>query len=201
MQDGKKTSQGDYWWCIPTGGKEVSCIDLQEKARICIRERIKGCTWYGKKPKKMWSEIKKRKVEITGNFTEENMFMYVRKLYHIPDVQEMSKGPCNSDEDNECFNIEEVKKALEHMKNGKAGESSGIYVEMLKWLPQEGLAYVTDILNQAYNHGFPHDWQENCIKALQKGGDKNEVSNYKTIMLGTIMSKLFGSLLEKRQKS
>ena len=149
-------------------------------------------------PKKMWSEIKERKVEITGNFTEEDMFMYVRKLYHIPDAQEMSKGPCNSDEDNECFNIEEVKKALEHMKNGKAGDSSGIYAEMLKWLPQEGLAYVTDILNQAYSHGFPPDWQENCIKALHKGGDKNELSNYRTIMLRPIMSKLFGSLLEKQ---
>ena len=90
----------------------------------------------------------------------------------------------------------EVKKALERMKNGKASDSSGLYAEMLKWLPQEGMAYVTDILNQAYRHGFPSDWQDNCIKELHKGGDKNELSNYRTIMLGPVMAKLFGSLLE-----
>lgn len=96
----------------------------------------------------------------------------------------MTHGPCNFDEDRECFTSEEVKKALKHMKNGKACDSSAIYAEMLKWLPQEGLAYVKDILNQAYRYGFRPDWRD------------NELSNYRTIMLGAIMAKLFGSLLE-----
>ena len=82
------------------------------------------------------------------------------------------------------------------MNIGKACDSNGIYAKILKWLPQEGLAYVKDILNQAHHYGFSPDWQENCIKALHKGGDKNELSNYWTIMLGPIMSKYFGSLLE-----
>ena len=35
-------------------------------------------------------------------------------------------------------------------------------------------------------------------KALHKGGDRNELSNYRTIMLAPIMTKLFGSLLENK---
>ena len=108
----------------------------------------------------------------------------------------MTHGPCILDADRECFKSEEVKKALERMKNGKAFDLSHIYAEILKCLPQEGLAYVKDILNQAYRYGFPLDWQDNCIKAPHKGGDKNELSNYRTIMLGPIMAKLFQSLLE-----
>ena len=68
-------------------------------------------------------------------------------------------------------------------------------------MPPKGLAYITDILNHAYRHGFPPDWQDNCIKALHKGGDKQELSNYRTIIIGPIMAKLFGSILEKQMST
>ena len=70
------------------------------------------------------------------------------------------------------------------MKNGKVCDSSAIYAKMLKWLAQEGLAYVKDILNQAYRYGFHPNWQD------------NQLSNYQTSMLRAIMAKLFGSLFE-----
>ena len=129
-------------------------------------------------PKKLWNEVKDHEEETAKNFMEEDMFIYVQKLYNIPGTKEMTHGSCNFDEERECFTFEEVKKALKHMKNGKACNSSAIYVEMLKWLPQEGLAYVKDILNQAYHYGFPLDWQDMCIKTLHKGGHKNELRNY-----------------------
>ena len=109
----------------------------------------------------------------------------------LPDMHDFN-------EDKECFSLEEVQQTLKKMHNGKAGDAHGIYTERIEWLPQKGLTYVTNILNQAYRYGFPFDWQDNCIKALYKGGDKNELSNYRTIMLGPIMAKLFGGLLESQ---
>ena len=62
----------------------------------------------------------------------------------------------------------------------------------------EGLDYITDMLNHAHHQGFPPDWQDNYVKPLHKGGSRNELSNYRTIMLAPIVSKLFGSLLENK---
>ena len=73
-----------------------------------------------------------------------------------------------------------------------------LYAKMLKWLPEEGIAYITDILNHAYHNGFPLDWQDHWIKALHKGGNKNELGNYRTIMIGPLMAKLFGGLMERK---
>ena len=104
-------------------------------------------------------------------------------------------------DDKECFTLEEVQKAITNMHNGKACNMSGIYAEMLKWMHPEGLAYINNILYHAYRNSFPLDCKENCIKALHKGGDKQELRNYRTIMIGPIMAKLFGSILEKQMST
>ena len=124
--------------------------------------------------------------------------MYVQALSNILGSQGMLHDMHDFNEDKENFSLEEVQQALKKMHNGKACDAHGRYAELIKWLPQEGLAYVADILHQAYRYGFPLDWQDSCIKALHKGGDKNEFNNYCTIMLGPSMDRLFGSLLESQ---
>ena len=86
--------------------------------------------------------------------------------------------------------------ALKKMANGKAHDSNDICIELLKWAPTETHAYLVDILNFAFTHGFPNDWQENWIKAIYKGGDCHLLNNYHTIMVGSTMAKLFSTLLE-----
>ena len=124
--------------------------------------------------------------------------MYVKKLYSIPEAKEIGTAVPAPTEVDDCFTVEDVEKAVAKIHNGKACDTSGIHAKMLKWLPQEGLAFVIDILNQAYHNGFPLDWQDNCIKAIHKGGNRNELSNYRTIMIGPIIANLFGSLLERK---
>ena len=38
----------------------------------------------------------------------------------------------------------------------------------------------------------------NWIKPLHKGGDVNNVNNYRTIMVGSLMAKLFGCIMESK---
>ena len=186
---------GDVYQCAT---KAYHALLRKKKREFILHKEATDAHVMAKNPKKIWNEIKGHKEEVVGNFTEDDMYMYVQNLYNNPGAQEMMHGVYESSADKECFSLEEVQQALTKMHNGKACDSSGIYAEMLKWLPQEGLAYVTDMLNHAYIHGFPIDWQDNCIKALHKGGDRNELSNYRTIMLAPIMTKLFGSLLESK---
>ena len=40
------------------------------------------------------------------------------------------------------------------------------------------------MFNHAVQHGMSYDWTTNWIKPLYKGGDVNNVNNYRTIMVG-----------------
>ena len=54
------------------------------------------------------------------------------------------------------------------------------------------------MFNLALQHGMPHDWSTNWIKPLHKAGDVNNVNNYQTIMLGSLMAKFFRCVLEMK---
>ena len=49
------------------------------------------------------------------------------------------------------------------------------------------------MFNHALQYGMPYDWNTNWIKGLYKGGDVNICQ---TIMVGSILTKLFGCLME-----
>ena len=52
------------------------------------------------------------------------------------------------------------------------------------------------MFNHALQHGMSYDWTANWIKSLHKGGDVNNVNNYGTIMVGSLIAKLFGCIME-----
>ena len=53
-----------------------------------------------------------------------------------------------------------------------------IKAEMLKWAGKEACVWISDMFNDALQHGMPYDWTTNWIKPLHKGGDVNNVNNY-----------------------
>ena len=70
--------------------------------------------------------------------------------------------------------------------------------EMLKWTREKMRYWICDMFNLALQHGMVHDWDTNWIKPLHKGGDVNNVNNYRTIMVGSLMEKLFGCIMEMK---
>ena len=60
----------------------------------------------------------------------------------------------------------------------------------------KGSTWISDMFNHALQHGIPYDWTTNQIKPLHKGGDVNNVKNYRTIMVGSLMAKLYGCIIE-----
>ena len=80
---------------------------------------------------------------------------YIKSLYNDqtrskPEEFENPEGP-------EIL-IEEVKKAIKHLKESKAPGEAGITGEQLKAPDEESLKILTDILNDIYNTGIiPND--------------------------------------------
>ena len=63
---------------------------------------------------------------------------------------------------------------------------------------KEAHAWISDMFNHALQHGMLYDWTTNSIKPLHKVGDANNVNNYQTIMVSSIMAKLFGCIMESK---
>ena len=55
---------------------------------------------------------------------------------------------------------------------------------------------ILNVMHHAFICGLPHEWQENWIQPLHKGGDRNLLTNYRTIMVSSIMAKLFSTILK-----
>ena len=45
---------------------------------------------------------------------------------------------------------------------------------------------------------FPMEWTTSVVIPLHKSGDVNNPSNYRTIMVNPLLSKLYGSMVEQR---
>ena len=56
-------------------------------------------------------------------------------------------------------------------------------------------------MDQAIKKGSPEDWVVNWIKPNHKRGEKNLVSNYRTIMVNSVMAKLYTIIMEQKISS
>ena len=95
----------------------------------------------------------------------------------------------------------EVKRVLEHLKNGKAAGLDEIPYEMFKC----GGERVLDILTKLYNcvlaeEKVPSKWNESKVILLHKGGHKSkkELKNYRPIALLDTIGKIFCMVVNER---
>ena len=64
-----------------------------------------------------------------------------------------------------------------------------------------GQEVLAQILAQIFNHtvcfGFPSTWSMTTIVPIHKARDPMDVVNYRTLMIGHTLAKIYGSLLER----
>lgn len=146
---------------------------------------------------KFWQNVKGKRVESFGDLSLDDMYAHCKNLYEKPNVVKME---CSSSLSSmSCFfTIEDVRRGLKKLATRKAGDLQGVKAEMLKWTSDKTHYWICDMFNLTLQQGMPNDWSTNWIKPLHKGGDVNNVNNYRTIMVGSLMAKLFGSIMEMK---
>ena len=82
------------------------------------------------------------------------------------------------------------------MANGKAADATYVSSELLKWTLPHTRHWIMTIIEQAIKQGFPNYWLMN--KPIFKAGDKNQVSNYCTIMVSSTIVKLYSTIIEQK---
>ena len=100
----------------------------------------------------------------------------------------------------ENINKEEVMEAIQKMKNSKASGPTGVVIEMIKALEEEGIEWVWKLLKTCWKEeGKPSDWEESEMVTLYKQkGDSLECGNYRGIKLMEHIMKLLERVIESK---
>ena len=88
---------------------------------------------------------------------------------------------------------------IDNLKNNKAAGIDKIVSELLKNLDEPTMSIIVRILNKIFDSGeFPEEWAVGIIVILFKGGEKNDLNNYRGITLLSVIGKLLVGILNER---
>ena len=94
---------------------------------------------------------------------------------------------------------EEVEKAIQSMKKGKASSSDEISTEMLRALEDQNIDVITNLSNIIYNSGFiPNDLKQSIFITLPKWSKAQSGTEYRIISLMSHIIKLLLKVIEQR---
>lgn len=145
--------------------------------------------------KKEWLEHFKKLLDGIGERGEE-------EKKEEEEREEGKEGEEGVEELDKEITIEEVQRALGKMRNGKAEGEDGIVAEFLKNLSSFWLDEVRTVLNEILGgEDIIQGWKTARIYPIHKGGEEEEVRNYRGVALLDSGYKLFAMILENRLRN
>ena len=91
----------------------------------------------------------------------------------------------------ETLNEEFVKKEIHGMTNGKATGLDGISVRLLKSASPVICSHLTRFYNLSLRTGkIPLEWKKSRVTVIFKGGDKEQMNNYRPISVIPVIKKV-----------
>ena len=100
---------------------------------------------------------------------------------------------------NTVFSVDEVKKMLTSLKNGKARGWDRIPNEALKNLPESMIVMVTLLFNKIKSSGIlPKGWNKGRVTLVHKRGLRELLGNYRPITVLISLSALYSKVLNER---
>ena len=103
---------------------------------------------------------------------------------------------------NSPFSEEEILSGAAKLKNGKASGFDSVLNECLKHGRHALSRPVQKLFNLIRQSGcYPNDWSFNILSTIYKGGQKDDLDNYRGISVGSCFGKMFGLLLTNRLRN
>jgi hypothetical protein len=175
-------------------------------------EKIKFHDLARNDPQRFWKEIKKFKNKNPNrtNISTNEFYEYFKELFSDSEVfanNEVENGLSGIINDisieqlDSDFNLDEVKKAIKHLKKEKSAGVDRLISEIFI----EGIDILAPILCTLFNYLFtysiyPESWALGTIVPVPKKGDTNDINNYRGITVTSVFSKIFSIILDERLK-
>ena len=121
---------------------------------------------------------------------------YAEKLYQVPDQPPIMTPYTPRPTMGTFFTTSMVIKAIKKLQNRKAADHTGLQAEHLVYAQDDLAPLITHLFNRALSEGFPPQWRMNTVAPIHKGGDSMDPNTYRTIMIGHILAKLYGTVME-----
>ena len=114
----------------------------------------------------------------------------IEQLPQLPTVHQMDAPPT----------MEELKKAIDSLKSGKAPGPDGIPGEIYRCLNEDHLQHLMKIFHDCWLTGtVPKQWLHAVVATLYKNkGEKSECGNYRGLSLLDVGGKIFAKILSTR---
>ena len=199
--------------------------EVSKKIKTCIREK-KRTARQEKKIKRSWKNISNVKSArkrilipknknvigeaITTRKGIANVFAeFYAKLYEDDEGEDDKKRK----EDETCteskeklpeeikpipeFTTSEIQEAIDRLKRGKAGDSSGVRAEQIKNCNDETKEKIRQIFNEILlqKECTPKTWRRIRVQVIHKKGDREDAGNYRPICSLLVLYKLFATVL------
>lgn len=94
-----------------------------------------------------------------------------------------------------------VERAIHRLQHGRATDHIGWQGEHFFYAVNTLAPFLSHLFKRALSEGFPVEWTMNTIVPIHKIGDTLDLVNYRIIMIGHILAKLCGSILEAELSS
>ena len=146
-------------------------------------------------PKKLWRQILTCKTKQDNKTALKYWSSYLKKLYESPNTRDNIQTLLTL---KEVFSLEDIDFGVKRLANGKSKDIEGYQAEILKIRGIVLIPYIHKPFNLEVNQGFLTPWTQSLIIPIFKSGDKNDPSNYHTIMIIPLLAKLYGIILEKK---
>ena len=157
-------------------------------------------------PKEFWRKISMalgNEVKISEPQIQENVFgQYFESLYDGPPNTPQVKCSPGSETNpilDDSIDEEEVRSAINSLKNNKSPGNDGLPPSIFKAFNSQLINFTTKLFNSILIQGnFPDSWSVGLLKPIHKKGDKKIPSNYRGITILPVMSKIFTAILRDR---
>ena len=176
--------------------QKVKLEELCKRKQMEFVEEMAKSLQVCKSEGEIWRKLRINEVR---NETRINLREWEEKCKEMCGEEEVWLVP-NRVPNREEFREDELNRALEEMRQGKAVGEDQLKAEMWKALPREGKASLLACINQVWvgDRELPAGWRRGTIIPVHKGGNSRDVHNYRGITLMNATYKLAMGLVKKR---
>ena len=167
------------------------CICRVARQRVRTRQDVGDLKYVRYQQSVMLTEEKEIKNRLREYF--ENILNVENEREDLPTV-ERTEGPVQN------FSKEEIKKAVNEMKSGKAAGCSGFVLELIKTLDGLGIDMIHSIMESIWEEeAIPEDSEKSIIVPIYKQkGDPMDCGNNRGIKLLEQIMKVLEKVLDQR---